>query len=529
MLVALLGLALLLGCFPMSDFDVWWHLRAARLIVESHAVPQVDVLTYTNAGRPWIDLYWFFQLVLGGLYKLGGASALVVMKAIGGALVIYLAWLSRRRGGRQWPLLLVWLPALIVISGRLCERPELFSLIYLAGYFAVLANASEKPRLLWLLPLVQVLWVNSHGFFVLGPLVLAAYFADWLVDGLRPPKLPVPRPPLRPAALAGGATLLACFVSPYGVHAVDLPLQQFHKLGDSGLYRLNVGELKNIGDFIAQSGFNNPYLLGLFLLAGLGIAGFVLSARKGRPSLFRVLLFVAGAYLGWQATRNSALFALVAATVTLWNLDDAFPSPASLRSATFPSFAGRGVSGAKAPRSRRKNAPKVADADRPAGALLVTTAMALWVLSGSLYTWAGEGRTIGLGERSHWYAHDACRFLAQPGMPARVVAFNLGQAGVCAYHLAPTQTQFIDPRLEVNTADTFERYIDSIRKLWRDQPGWELPLEIDYARPNEIPAILIEHGIFERAIATLAKDPRWQQVYSDDVAAAFVAKPAERW
>jgi hypothetical protein len=114
-------------------------------------------------------------------------------------------------------------------------------------------------------------------------------------------------------------------------------------------------------------------------------------------------------------------------------------------------------------------------------------------------------------------------------MPARVVAFNLGQAGVCAYHLAPTQTQFIDPRLEVNTADTFERYIDSIRKLWRDQPGWELPLEIDYARPNEIPAILIEHGIFERAIATLAKDPRWQQVYSDDVAAAFVAKPAERW
>jgi hypothetical protein len=299
-LVALLGLALLLGCFPMSDFDVWWHLRTARLIVESHAVPHVDVLTYTNAGRPWIDLYWLFQLVLGGLYKLGGASALVLMKAIGGVLVVYLAWLSRRRGGRHWPLLLVWLPALIVVSGRLCERPELFSLIYLAAYFAVLANASEKPRLFWLLPLLQVLWVNSHGFFVLGPLVLAAYFADWLVDALRPRELPVPHPPLKVAALAGGATLLACVVSPYGVHAVDLPLQQFHKLGDSSLYRLNVGELKNIGDFIAQSGLSNPYLLGLFLLVGLGIASFVLSARKSRPSVFRVLLFVAGAYLGWQ-------------------------------------------------------------------------------------------------------------------------------------------------------------------------------------------------------------------------------------
>jgi hypothetical protein len=79
----------------------------------------------------------------------------------------------------------------------------------------------------------------------------------------------------------------------------------------------------------------------------------------------------------------------------------------------------------------------------------------------------------------------------------------------------------------VNRAETFERYLDSIRKLWRDQPGWELPLGIDYTKPDEIPAILIDHGVFERAIETLAKDPRWQQVHSDDVAAVFVVKPPE--
>jgi len=61
--------------------------------------------------------------------------------------------------------------------------------------------------------------------------------------------------------------------------------------------------------------------------------------------------------------------------------------------------------------------------------------------------------------------------------------------------------------------------------LWRDQPGWDLSLGIDYAMPNEVPAILIEHGVFERAVTALAKDARWQQVYSDDVAAAFIVKP----
>lgn len=511
-LAALLGLAFLLGCFPMSDFDVWWHLRTARLIAESSSFPTVDVLTYTNAGRPWIDLYWLFQLILAGLYHHGGASALVLMKATGGVLVVLLAWLSRRARGRHWPLMLAWLPALIVVSGRLCERPELFSLLYLATFLAVLAHAASRPRLLWLLPAVQVLWVNSHGFFVLGPLVLAAYFADWLVDRMRPPKVAVLRPSIKTAAAAAGATLLACFASPYGVRAVDLPLQQFHKLGDSGLYRTNVGELKSIGDFITQSGWSNPYLLAFFLLMGLGATTLALQWRaRGRPNTFRALLFIAAVYLGWQATRNSALFALLTAVVILWNLDDLFPPYARAAERV-------GRSRAKKPQPKPRH-------DSPAAALLLIAVITAWVLSGSLYAWAGEGRTIGLGERPRWYAHEACRFIARPGMPKHVVAFNLGQAGVCSYHLAPAQRQFIDPRLEVNTAETFERYVDGIRKLWRGQPGWELPLGIDYGIPDDVPAILIERGVLTRAIDVLSQDPRWQRVYSDEVAAVFVAKP----
>ncbi len=34
LLGALLGVTFLLGCFPMGDFDVWWHLRTGQLILE---------------------------------------------------------------------------------------------------------------------------------------------------------------------------------------------------------------------------------------------------------------------------------------------------------------------------------------------------------------------------------------------------------------------------------------------------------------------------------------------------------------
>ena len=81
--------------------------------------------------------------------------------------------------------MLAWLPAVIVFSGRLCERPELFSLLFLAGFLVVLGRAAERPRWLWLLPLLQLLWVNCHGFFVMGPLLIAAYAVELLYQRLR--------------------------------------------------------------------------------------------------------------------------------------------------------------------------------------------------------------------------------------------------------------------------------------------------------------------------------------------------------
>ena len=508
--LALLALTFLLGCFPMGDFDVWWHLRTGQLILERGEVPRTDWFTYTNATRPWIDVYWLFQVGLALLYRIGGASALVLLKAVCGTAIVALSLVARRGGGKTWPVVVAWLPAVVMFTGRLCERPELFSLLFLAGFLTVLDRAGERPRWLWLLPAIQILWVNCHGFFVLGPMVLAAYVAELLVDRTWPPAATVARPPIKQVFLAGGATLLACLVNPYGSKAITLPLEQFHKLGSTGIYRANIGELKTIGDFVTIAGLNNPYLLAYFAVLGLGMVSFVLQWRRARPSLFRLLLFAAAAYLGWQATRNSALFALVAAFVMAWNLDEVALSKAVQPVAK---------SSKKARRTGQVSVPK----RNLEPALLVAIAIVgIATASGGLYAWAGEHRTVGFGERKQWYAHDACAFLARPDLPERIVAFNISQAAVCIAHTAPAHKQFMDPRLELNSQETFERYLDGIHKLWRGQPDWEVPLGIDYARPDETPALLIERGVLGRAADVLAKDPRWYRVYADAVAVVFV-------
>jgi hypothetical protein len=495
----------------MADFDVWWHLRTGQLILERGEVPRIDWFTYTNATRPWIDVYWLFQVGLALLYRLGGASALVLLKAACGTTIVGLSLVARQSKAGAWPIVVAWLPAVVMLTGRLCERPELFSLLFLAGFLTVLARAGDRPRWLWLLPAIQILWVNCHGFFVLGPMVLAAYGAELAVDRYGPLwAAAVARPPVKQVLLVGGATLVACLVNPYGGKAITLPLEQFQKLGSTGIYRANIGELRTIGDFVAIAGLNNPYLLAYFAVLGLGIVSFVLQWRQARPSLFRSLLFSAAAYLGWRATRNSALFALVAAFVIAWNLDEVALSKPIQPDAK---------SSKKARRMGHTSLPK----RNLAPVMLVAIAIVgIATASGGLYAWAGEHRTVGFGERERWYAHDACAFLARPDLPERIAAFNISQAAVCIAHTAPMHKQFMDPRLELNSQETFERYLDGIRKLWRGQPDWEAPLGIDYARPDEIPALLIERGVLGRAADVLAKDPRWRRVYADAVAVVFV-------
>jgi len=311
----------------------------------------------------------------------------------------------------------------------------------------------------------------------------------------------------RTFALAGGAAVVVCLINPYGFSAVTLPLQQFHKLGAQGIYRANIGELKSVGDFITLAGVNNPYLLGFLLMLGLGLASFVPLLVRGRFSPYRGLLFAGAAYLGWQATRNSTLLALVGAVVSVQNIDDVLDS--ARPKAPVPRRGRR----APRPRVRRRIEPVL---------LVAIAAVVVAVVSGRLYAWAGEGRTIGFGERPQWYAHESCEFLARPGMPERIVAFNLGQAGVCIAHVREQRKLFIDPRLETNSEETFARYMAGLRGLWRGT-GWEAPLGIDPARPDEIPALLVERGILSRVINVLAHDPHWRCVHADAVAAVFVA------
>jgi hypothetical protein len=167
-------------CQKMGDADIWWLLKAGQWIWTQGQVPTDGPFTFASSDRPWIDLHWRFQLMLAAAFAAGGVRGMIFMASGTFAAVLLMSVSARDRRWPCWLVVACWLAALVAMSQRSSPRPKLFSLLGISLCLAVLRCGDASAEVAWSLPIIQVLWVNSHGLFVLGPIVLVAYLAEQL-------------------------------------------------------------------------------------------------------------------------------------------------------------------------------------------------------------------------------------------------------------------------------------------------------------------------------------------------------------
>lgn len=297
LLALAVAIAFLLGCYELGDTDVWWHLRAGQWALENGRVPTTDPFTFGSEGKPWVDVHWSYQLVLALAYRAGGAGALVLLGAAAGCAAFAAALWARRRA---WPVVVVvlcWLPALVLLGFRLDPRPEIFSLFYIGCFLAILSRLDERPRLAWLLPVVQVFWVNAQGLFVFGPVLVGTFVAtraagQWWRG--RTGATPASWTWWKHVGGASLAVLLACLCNPYFLEGASFPLLLLPKVAQEGNpYKGYVDELMSAREYVvrwtAAVASRNWFFLALyFLLLALPVS-FLYPAlwrawRAGRPT-----------------------------------------------------------------------------------------------------------------------------------------------------------------------------------------------------------------------------------------------------
>ncbi|MFA6092421.1 MAG: hypothetical protein WCU88_07455 [Elusimicrobiota bacterium] len=281
----LAGCALACLLLPISNPDIYWHLSAARWIAEHGTVPRADWLSWSMAGKPWVDFEWLSQLLFKAAYDAGGIRGLWALKILlfscsGGMLWICLALQGLSIRSRSLGVL-VWA---LGISPANDLRPENFSLLFFLALLTWLESrscAGPDERTSGLSPLAAyiacpaffALWANLHAGFIYGFVLLAAY---GLGEFLK----------------RGSWTLLFClplgiigsFAQPYGVEVYRVCFEHYQ-----GLSTLRT----HIREWGGPS-LSEPWLWPFFAVAAAacgGIGARFFSAREFRAEHALLLIF----------------------------------------------------------------------------------------------------------------------------------------------------------------------------------------------------------------------------------------------
>jgi hypothetical protein len=217
----------LLAVTRIAESDIWFHLRNASEMLARGAVPRIDMYTFTSAGEPLVDHEWLSELAYFFAFERWGQHGLLAVYATLITLTYWSAYrLACRRGAN--PTAAALITAFGVLLGSFSFGPRImhFGWLCLVLVMLILEAAERRPALLWLLPPLFGLWINLHGSWPFGFVVLGASLLDWAIRwrsrhvagsswGHRR---------LAGAVAAAAASVVALFANPYGLGLVLYPL-----------------------------------------------------------------------------------------------------------------------------------------------------------------------------------------------------------------------------------------------------------------------------------------------------------------
>jgi hypothetical protein len=168
----------LISIFPIRSNDVWWNMAVGReLLTSFHFITQ-DPFTFTVTGSSWVPHSFLSGIIFYLVYQAGAASGLIGLKVL---LVLITFTLILRLIKNEGVPLAYAVPFILVgalsIHSRFLVRPHLFEYLFLVLLASWLMSRKERSgiRFYWPPALLQIIWVNCHSSFFIGPVIVLIF------------------------------------------------------------------------------------------------------------------------------------------------------------------------------------------------------------------------------------------------------------------------------------------------------------------------------------------------------------------
>lgn len=454
--------------------------------------------SYTEPDFPVVNHHWASGALFYALWKqFGWMGVHVFFIALSIAAFLIFYSLAAERAGTGVAAL-----AAIAIIPLLAERteirPEAISYL-LSGIFLWVLLRYRESKLSFraaaiILGVLEILWVNTHIYFFLGPLLVGAFLVESLVKrSFRGSTA------FNWAALAGCASIGA-LVNPFGVHAVTYPFTILQRYG----YRL----AENQPVWFMEKLMHDPnftiFKL-VFWIGAIGLAALPFMAYGGLAYMKRssgnrgdhaivyphrniasLLLFAGIGAMAWLQIRNFTLFGFFALPLLAGALTNVFQEIWA--------------------KYRRELA---------AVSLAIVTLVSFIAFSGDVQKAFPHWRQFGFGLEAGDSA--AADFFKRERLAGPILN-NYDIGGYLIFHLFPRERVFVDNRPEAYSVPFFQ---DTYIPLQESEEAWKRALE-----RYKFNVIFFSHRDAtpwgQRFLIQRVQDREWVPVFADKQVIIFL-------
>ncbi len=311
----------------LTTADLGRHLKNGQIILNSQfstaqagasLILNSNSYSYTFANFPFINHHWGSGVLFYLLFQIAGFFGLSIIYILLSIITFLLFFYISYKNSNLLLATLLSILTIPLLASRNEIRPEAISYLFCGVFFLILYQVIHQKissKWLWLLPVVELFWVNLHVYFPLGLIILGAFWVEQIFQSIKnkQPSLVVK------LSLVGLICALVTLINPNGLAGALYPTHIFDSYGYNLLENQSIFNLENVINY--PSGIFFKILFATLILSWLVPIYQIIKKKIPITSyLSLVTLSLVFGYLGFSAVRNFTIFGLFALPIICLNL-----------------------------------------------------------------------------------------------------------------------------------------------------------------------------------------------------------------
>jgi len=500
-IMAVVFLLLFISIKKVFSPDIGFHLHAGQWMMEHKEILRSNLFTYPLLDKLYVDLHWLYQICLYSIFSLNSYSGLILFNSIIVLSSIVVLWYRIKKEIPSKEYLLPCFILLFALSQSFEIRPHVFSWVFLSLQLLLIKNVLKGNKLsLYLIFVIQVIWINFHSLAILGPIVFLIYFIGNYIETKKFNKQLI---------LIVIGSILSCLINPWFLEGLLFPLKQFGLIQNNNyLQNIYIGEFqslfssKNFKEDLLSYGGLFPFAPSFYMFLFNALALLSIPNIITKKKYIELLLLLAFSYIGILAVKNFGFQFFVVAPIIISNL----PIPNLIRN-KFNIQVGK------------KSSINLVALNKSlhyyyTTLCIMSLLLIFSVINGGYYIASKQPFSFGLGADNNLLPIEPSHFIANNKLDGKCINF-LGFGGQLSFEL--NKPVFADGRLEL-MGDFFNSYLKSF------EPNM-FPKVCDFYQANIAIFPYIKTGMYGNWwISILQNKKDWKLVYFDQLSVIYVKR-----